>query len=655
MRYVVRTVAKTRTRKSAPAPVEKLQEGDVPRIPGDVVPESRYLGLSPIGTSGLKESGGWIYEEFLPQLAGRKGQRLYKEMADNSASIGAIRRLVRDLVRQVEWTVEPNERSKDKTQAKREAEFIEGCMHDMEHSFNSLVSEALTMLEQGFAPCLLTYKLRRGQNQPPEFNSKYKDGRFGWRSIELRAQETLDRWEFDPDTRRLLGMWQQDSYAPRASNVFMPIERLVNFRTESTKNNPEGRSLFRNAVVPYMRLKHIETIEMIGIERELTGMPVMEVPLRLLAKEKDAEARAVLAYIERGLASIKQHERMYMIVPASETPDGNKTGYKFSLLQSPGTGRIDVSKSKLDYKTDIFQSCLAQFIMLGQNGNGGARALSSDQTDLFSLIMFSILESIREAFQREAIDRMCMLNRVDADDIPQLKFGDVETPNLAALGQYINNLNQAGIFVPNDDLQRHLYKIAGLPWEPPVQVVGSDELIMRALGGGDSLEDIAGGGGGEGGEETVELLNGAQLASLVQVVEAMASGTLPMESTSTILTSSLGIDEGTVARILEPVNEKLMMQGPMVPGAMTGQPGMGGPPGAPQPGAPQGGAPGQPDLMQQGDPAKSHSVHPDNVVSADDLINSVMKHLVRKGMAHPRMVARLLLARADRALDRTVS
>lgn len=625
---------------------KKGDEAEIPRIEGDVVPISTYFGLSPIGTSGLKESGGWIYEEFLPQLAGRKGQHLYAEMAANSASIGAIRMLVRDLVRQVEWSVKANEKAKDAHKAQREAEHIEGCMHDMEHSFASLVSEALTMLEQGFAPCLITYKLRRGRNQPPEFDSKYADGRFGWRSIELRAQQTLDRWEFDRDTRQLLGMWQSDYYGgPKATNVFMPIQRLVNFRTESTKNNPEGRPMFRNAVVPYMRLKHVETVEMIGVERDLTGLPIMEVPLALLGKNATAEQKQLLATIERGLGSLKQHERMYLIMPSSVTPDNQQTGFKFTLQASPGARQLDVVAIKQSYKTDIFQSCLAQFLMLGQNGNGGARSLSSDQTDLFSLTMFAILEAIREAFQREAIDRLCMLNCVDGDDIPQLAFGDIETPNLGAIGQYLVNLQTAGILVPNDDLAKHLYRIAGLPWTPP-EVVPADQLINRAMGG-DTFEGLSDGSDG-GDAEKVELLNGAQLASLVQVVEAMAAGTLPKESAATILTSSLGIQPGTVDAILQPVQAK------MDEAKALGLP----PPGAPQEqgrfghGGPPHGAPGQGAPMQPPgklDPAQAHALHPDNVQSADDLIAGVMKHLVLKHMARPIDVSRLL---TDRFIER---
>lgn len=603
-------------------------------IPGERTDDAVYLSLTAQGTSGLKESGGWIYEEFLPQLQGSKGVRLYAEMDKNSAAIGAIRMLVRDLVRQVEWTVEPNERAKDQQKAKREAEFIEGCLGDMEHSWESLISEALTMIEFGFAPCEITYKLRRGSDQPPEFESKFSDGRFGWRSIELRAQETLDKWEFDPATRKLKGMWQQDMYAMpvkgRSSNVFLPIERLVNFRTESTKNNPEGRSLFRNAVVPYMRLKHIETIEMIGLERELTGMPIMEVPLNILAvNQKDPQALAVRADLERQLGSLKTHERSYMIVPAEMSPSNTPTGWKFRLQQSPGTGRIDVSKSKLDYQTQIFISCLAQFLLLGQNGNGGARALSEDSTDLFSLIMFALLESIREAFQREAIDRLCRLNCVEADYIPKLKFGDIDNPNLQKIGSFLTALNTSGILVPDEQLREHLYKIAGLPFaKEGDDVVPADDLIARALGNG-SLEGIgqgtgSGSSGSSGGssssgldEPKVELLNGAQLASLVQVLDAMSSGTLPRESVFNILTSTLGMEPRVVDAILDPLEEKLNTMGPTQPGQM--QPGQG--------------RPGMPGGQGAGKPSPTQNLAPEHVVPADQLVDNPDSHPVTTGVA----------------------
>lgn len=46
--------------------------------------------FSELGVTGLKYSEGTVQEEFLPQLAGNKATKVYREMMDNSPVVGAI-------------------------------------------------------------------------------------------------------------------------------------------------------------------------------------------------------------------------------------------------------------------------------------------------------------------------------------------------------------------------------------------------------------------------------------------------------------------------------------------------------------------------------------------------------------------------------------
>ena len=46
--------------------------------------------LTELGTSGLRRSGGFVHEDFLNQLRGRRGFLVYREMADNDPVIGSI-------------------------------------------------------------------------------------------------------------------------------------------------------------------------------------------------------------------------------------------------------------------------------------------------------------------------------------------------------------------------------------------------------------------------------------------------------------------------------------------------------------------------------------------------------------------------------------
>jgi hypothetical protein len=58
----------------------------------------------------------------------------------------------------------------------------------------------------------------------------------------------------------------------------------------------------------------------------------------------------------------------------------------------------------------------------------------------------------------------CAINGWATDRCPRLVHGDIEAPNLAALGDYISKLKGAGMeLFPDNALENHLLRVAGLP------------------------------------------------------------------------------------------------------------------------------------------------------------------------------------------------
>jgi hypothetical protein len=440
------------------------------------------LALDILGTSGLRQSGGWVVEEFLRQLRGPRGMELLKEFTMNNPQAGAIRTLVRTLVRGVKWEVQSAKKPMNLDMAKLADELIESAMDDMMHTWHDFIGEALSMTEYGWAYLEVIYKLRRGPKGEDIVRSKHNDGMWGWRKIELRSQDTLDRWEFAPDGE-IMGMWQRDSYANRY--VFIPATRAVHFRTEKYKNNPEGRSLFRNAIISYLRLKHIEDVEAIGVERDLAGIPFLEVPPEIMSPNASAELRGLRADLEEQLGQIKQDQRAFVMMPSSITRDGKSSQWKFSLLASSGSRQLNVVEIKNSYKTDILMSVLAQFLQLGVNA-GGAFALNSSATNTFAMSLGAILDNMEETINRQLIDPLCELNGIAAEDRPCLKHGDIEQPALNEIGPYIQALFGAGGLKMNPKLEQKLMEFAGLPYEPletPAGVKPADQLIAEVMGG----------------------------------------------------------------------------------------------------------------------------------------------------------------------------
>ncbi len=115
--------------------------------------------FSEIGVSGLNRSGGHLFEEFLRELQGFRGMKIYREMSNNDAVIGAILFSFQYLARQVTWRVDPA--SEDEAD-KEKAEFVWGALNDMSQSWNETLSEIFSMLPFGWTWLEVVLKTRNG-------------------------------------------------------------------------------------------------------------------------------------------------------------------------------------------------------------------------------------------------------------------------------------------------------------------------------------------------------------------------------------------------------------------------------------------------------------------------------------------------------------
>ena len=100
-----------------------------------------------IGRIGQNRWGGSFYEEFLPELRGQRGVKVYTEMESNDDVIGAIIFALDTLLRQAQFSVEPQGDDQKDIEA---AEFVESCMNDMQRtqslkSYHSLYSAGRIM------------------------------------------------------------------------------------------------------------------------------------------------------------------------------------------------------------------------------------------------------------------------------------------------------------------------------------------------------------------------------------------------------------------------------------------------------------------------------------------------------------------------------
>jgi phage gp29-like protein len=413
-----------------------------------------------IGSSGLVQNGGMIRDDFLRQLQGRQAYANYREMADNDPVIGAMLHSIEMMIRSVDWSVEPIDDANEA--AVREAEFISECLTDMSASWVDTLASIMSFLVFGFSLHEIVYKRRQGFTQDARTRSRYNDGRIAWRKLPARNQETIQRWDLDT-TGGIKGAYQLDPYAIRKAEVYLPIEKCLLFRTTSKLNNPQGRSVLRNAFVPWYYKRRIQEIEAIGIERDLAGLPVALVPPQLLSNGATADERAALDAIKQIVRNIKRDEQEGVVFPMAYDPDTKQPAYELKLLSSGGGRQFDTDSIIARYDQRIAMTVLADFLLLGHE-KVGSQALSVSKIELFTRSLNAYLAEIAEVFNQYAIPRLLRLNGVSEELAPVLTFTTPKSIDLGQLGSFIGALAQAGApLFPDQDLENYLRGVAGLP------------------------------------------------------------------------------------------------------------------------------------------------------------------------------------------------
>lgn len=422
--------------------------GDMPK--GQVIITSnpnKQVNYKQFGTTGLRRASGYVTEEFLPNLRWPWAGRVYQEMSDNDPTIGSILYLAEMLIRGAGWTAEP---ASDKPKDVEAAEFLKSCMNDMEDTWSNTICEILSMMKYGFSFHEIVYKIRRGPfEHDTKYRSKYSDGRIGWRKLPIRSQASLTEWEFN-DEGNVTAVIQQAE--PNYNVVRLPMSKGLLFRTSSGRNNPEGRSLLRNAYRPWYFKKHLEEIEGIGIERDLAGFPVLTAPEGMdLWNDSIPEMAALRGRAETLVASIRRDAEEGVLLPY---------GWDLKLLASSSSRQINIGETIDRYDKRIAITLLSDIILLGDKS--GSFALADAKQSMLAAALTAQLANIADTFNGKAVPDLFYMNDFDGiTDFPKITPGQIQTPSLKEIALV---LRAWGVDVDKDfELNNYIRKISGFP------------------------------------------------------------------------------------------------------------------------------------------------------------------------------------------------
>ena len=206
--------------------------------------------LGEIGYNGLSIFNGITAEELKKELNFPQSNYTYKQMSYHT-SINACLTLYDNLISKVTWRVVAPKEATD--EEKKQAEFINECLHDMDMPFRQFIKDCLSSNIYGFSVIEKVYRRRYNSN-----GSMFNDGKIGLKKLAHRNQETIQYFIFDDTGNEILGVKQNVSnvspgrYAGRKSlEVTIPRSKFVHITTGRNRGDPYGKSPLRDVYLAW--------------------------------------------------------------------------------------------------------------------------------------------------------------------------------------------------------------------------------------------------------------------------------------------------------------------------------------------------------------------------------------------------------------------
>lgn len=398
-----------------------------------------------VGVGGYRKAGGYVWDEYNPDLRGKRGRQKYREMSDNDPIIGAMLFAIKMLIRSAKWTFKPSDADADGKYAKW---MEDTCFNMPGITWDQVIEDALSMLPYGFAIQEMV-------------TLKKADGTIGLAKLAPRSQQTILRWELDKNGE-CFGAWQTPPEG--GFDIFLPLEKIILYKTEYANGNPEGRSVLRNCYQPYHFTQSINISEAIGVERDLTGLPILRAPGDWL---KVAGNRA---FAERIVRDVRMNDQSGIVLDSDTFPDGNggasaEKKFDFALLSSEGNAKVDTDKIVKRHSSNIARTLLADFIILGTDGKG-SYALSTDKSSMFVRALEGFVGNIGETLDRKLTSTLWMLNAFPDEMKPKACPGDLSPVDLQVFGDFISKIAGAGVYLNDEETEEYIRAKGNLPGVP---------------------------------------------------------------------------------------------------------------------------------------------------------------------------------------------
>ena len=347
----------------------------------------------------------------------------FRKMSTTDAVCGAVMLALTEIFQTVEWKVydDPKDVVRDSL---------------VNVNWNETLEDVLSFLVYGHSLMETTL-------------AEYEDGRVLWSGMYHRPSPTLVGWKFDSK-----GRLQSVKQMANGKTPTINARRCLLFNTTKTQSNPLGKSLFRNAYRDWHYKTNIEKVEAMGIERDLTGLPVLKAPESETLTDENGKLNAIGQWAWTVVRSVKRNKQEGLVLPDE---------WEFELVGSPGQRQFDLNNVINRYSSNMALSMLSQFLVLGVTNTSGSFALAKEQSSLFNVAVQGFAYGVANVLNRQFIGIPALALYNNYDKMPYIKPVGFERIELNDLASFLGRLLKFNVITPDDKLEEWLRDKTAMP------------------------------------------------------------------------------------------------------------------------------------------------------------------------------------------------
>ncbi len=421
------------TKKTATVPAQKVQKG---------IDDPVRFRMGQTGNLGLRITSGTPLEETVRELQWPNNLRIYQTMQNDSVIAAAVD-FFRMMIRKSSWSVIRS--ANDSPEDKRYQDLLDEMLfQDMQDSFGSFLQEVSSFLIYGHSVHEIVYRRRETST-----GSRFNDGLIGIKKLAPRSQASLEKFIYEGDD--LVGIKQNTNLMQGSafrtytqSSVVLPINKLLLFRTGTSRENPVGRSPLAAVFHDWKARCAIAESESIGSIRDLGGIPVLYAPAQIMSPDASDDQKATYEYMKNMVRNLHAGHQSGVVLPNVFDEASKQRLFEIKLLNVDG-GRLFDSNAIIErYNKSILTKLCADILIMGQSSSG-SYALGTIKSQLTALAAETYLTEIKDVINNDLVRRVFNLNGIKLSKYPQVEFDPMTGSDMEVFSKFIQRVKSVGM------------------------------------------------------------------------------------------------------------------------------------------------------------------------------------------------------------------